>query len=135
MPGHAGGASAAQMTSANASSTCGLVAVSRQAAIASGAPPAMPLLTCSVTPHFDGGRDKRLDETRLLAGVEQSRRQPHRLVRAEYLPGLAEIGRPEHVAGRGAGTIVAEDHAGDLPQDSRIPETPARDGDDQRARH
>jgi hypothetical protein len=39
------------MTSAKACSSSGLVAVSRHAAIAAGAPPAIPLFVCSVTLH------------------------------------------------------------------------------------
>src|SRR6185437_2587795 len=49
-PGQAGGPEAAVMASAKASSTWGLVAVSREAAMTPGAAPERPLLKCRATP-------------------------------------------------------------------------------------
>src|SRR5260370_20624967 len=60
------------------------------------------------------GGNKSLGELASSIRLQQRRRQPRRFEVMDEMPGLADIGRPEHVVRRSAGSVVEANGCRDI---------------------
>ena len=95
-----------------------------------------PLLEMELDGRVPAGGHKRLDKRLLSVCSQQGRRQPGGFEAVDKMPGFAEIGGPEHIVSRRAGSVVGENGGRRMDLEKcRITAAPRGDDADQRRQH